>query len=151
LGERGDSEVLCWSSARAGAVALADFAAQVGAAVTADVRASIDAGVRRAAYTIIEGKGATWYGIGAGLARIVAAIARDQQAVLSGSARSSEVAGVRDVCVSPSRIVGAEGVSAVLIPELGRNEREALARSASPKRPGSLPPDPTALRAEVRL
>ena len=41
--------------------------------------------MRRAAYTIIAGKGATWHGIGAGLARIVAAIKGDEQAVLSVS------------------------------------------------------------------
>ena len=35
--------------------------------------------VRRAAYTIIEGKGATWYGIGAALARIVQAVRDDER------------------------------------------------------------------------
>jgi L-lactate dehydrogenase len=77
LGEHGDSEVLAWSNARAGSLSLAGFAAQVGSAITADVRARIDDGVRNAAYKIIKGKGATYYGIGAGLARIVKAIAQD--------------------------------------------------------------------------
>jgi hypothetical protein len=54
----------------------------------------IDKGVRNAAYTIIEGKGATWYGIGGGLARIVGAIAGDEQAVLSVSTVEPEVLGV---------------------------------------------------------
>ena len=59
-----------------------------------EVRDRIDSGVRRAAYTIIEGKGATWYGIGAGLARIVSAIAQDEGAVLTVSTLG-EVMGVR--------------------------------------------------------
>lgn len=130
MGEHGDSEVLAWSAARAGSVALNSFAAQVGAAITGDVRARIDTGVRRAAYTIIEGKGGTWYGIGAGLARIVRAIARNEQAVLSVSIRTPEVEGYRDVALSVPRVVGRDGVIADLFPELDDGEHAALAESA---------------------
>ena len=130
LGEHGDSEVLAWSNARAGSVALESFAAQVSAPLTEDVRQRIDTGVRRAAYTIIAGKGATWYGIGAGLARIVAAIAGDEQAVLSVSVVDPEVLGVPDVALSLPRTVGRGGVSATLWPELSRAESEALRASA---------------------
>ena len=129
LGEHGDSEVLAWSNARAGSVPLASFAAQVGAPITEDVRAHIDAGVRRAAYTIIEGKGATWYGIGAGLARICRAIGGDEQAVLSVSV-PGEVLGVQDVALSLPRVVGAAGVTATLWPELDAAETEGLRASA---------------------
>ncbi|MFV1878345.1 L-lactate dehydrogenase [Nioella sp.] len=130
LGEHGDSEVLAWSSARAGSVPLESFAAQVSAPLTEDVRQRIDAGVRGAAYTIIEGKGATWYGIGGGLARIVAAIAGDEQAVLSVSVVEPDVLGVTDVALSLPRTVGREGVSATLWPELSNGEETALRRSA---------------------
>ncbi|MBT8455699.1 MAG: L-lactate dehydrogenase [Rhodobacteraceae bacterium] len=130
MGEHGDSEVLAWSAVRAGSVALNSFAAQVGAAITGDVRARIDTGVRRAAYTIIEGKGGTWYGIGAGLARIVRAIARNEQAVLSVSIRTPEVEGYRDVALSVPRVVGRDGVIADLFPELDDGEHAALAESA---------------------
>jgi L-lactate dehydrogenase len=130
LGEHGDSEVLAWSAARAGSVPIAAFAAQVGAPVTDAVRSDIDAGVRRAAYRIIAGKGATWHGIGAGLARIVRAIATDEGAVLSVSILTGEIEGVRDVALSLPRIVGATGVTADLFPDLDRDEHEALALSA---------------------
>ncbi len=53
LGEHGDSEVLGWSAARAGAVPIRSFAAQVGAPLTDEVIARIDDRVRNAAYTII--------------------------------------------------------------------------------------------------
>ncbi len=129
LGEHGDSEVLAWSNARAGSVPLASFAAQVGAPITEDVRAHIDAGVRRAAYTIIEGKGATWYGIGAGLARICRAIGGDEQAVLSVSV-PGDVLGVTDVALSLPRVVGAAGVTATLWPELDAAETAGLRASA---------------------
>ena len=130
LGEHGDSEVLSWSAARAGSVPLRSFAAQVGAPLTDAVMASIDDRVRNAAYTIIAGKGATWYGIGAGLARIVRAIRSDEQAVLSVSIMTDEVEGVRDVALSVPRVVGAQGVTAQLFPEMNEAEHAALERSA---------------------
>ena len=95
------------------------------------MRAQIDDGVRNAAYRIIKGKGSTYYGIGAGLARIVKAIARDQRDVLSVSITTSEVAGVRDVALSIPRVIGADGVLADLFPDLDDEEYTALNRSAS--------------------
>lgn len=130
LGEHGDSEVLAWSSAQAGAVPIRAAAAQMGAAVTDEVVARIDEGVRRAAYRIIEGKGATWYGIGAGLARIARAILRDEQAVLSVSILTPEVVGVTGATLSLPRAVGRAGVTADLLPDLDEAEAEALSRSA---------------------
>ena len=130
LGEHGDSEVLAWSAARAGSVPIRSFAAQISAPLTDSVRARIDDGVRNAAYTIIDGKGATWYGIGAGLARITRAITRDEQAVLSVSIVTDEVEGIRDVALSVPRVVGAAGVTADLFPDLDVPEQAALRRSA---------------------
>ncbi|HEY0275665.1 MAG TPA: L-lactate dehydrogenase [Paenirhodobacter sp.] len=130
LGEHGDSEVLVWSSARVGTETVARFGAQMGSAITDDVRARIDAGVRRAAYSIIEGKGATWYGIGAGLARIVQAVRDDQSTVLSCSILMPEIEGIRDVALSLPRVVGSKGVIATLDPDLSPDEAAALRRSA---------------------
>lgn len=130
LGEHGDSQVLGWSSARAGAIPIAAFAEQIGAPITREARARIDEETRSLAYRIVEGKGATYYGIGAGLARIVQAIARDERAVLSVSIVTPEVEGVRDVALSIPRVVGRAGVSADLFPELDADEHAALGRSA---------------------
>jgi L-lactate dehydrogenase len=130
LGEHGDSEVLAWSAARAGSLTLPAFAAQVGAPITEDVRAAIDDGVRRAAYRIIAGKGATWHGIGAGLARIVRAVAGDEQAVLSVSVRRAAILGIGPVSLSVPRVVGRAGVTADLMPDLDKEETTALAASA---------------------
>ena len=129
LGEHGDTEVLAWTAARAGSVSIESFAAQIRAPLTAEVRERIDKGVRNAAYTIIEGKGATWYGIGAGLARLVSAIGSDEQAVLTVSTLS-DVAGVRRVACSLPRVVGREGVTAELMPDISRQENAALEASA---------------------
>jgi L-lactate dehydrogenase len=130
LGEHGDSEVLAWSSARAGNIPINSFAAHVRAPLTETVRSQIDDGVRYAAYTIIEGKGATYYGIGAGLARIVKAIGDNEQSVLSVAIVTPKVEGVTDVALSIPRVVGAQGVVADIFPELEPGEHDALRRSA---------------------
>ncbi|APR86595.1 L-lactate dehydrogenase [Minicystis rosea] len=131
LGEHGDSEVLVWSDARVGGLPLEAFAAQIGRPVTAPDKARIDEGVRRAAYAIIEGKGATYHGIGAGLARLAQAILRDERALFTVSALCPDAAGVPEVTLSLPRIVGRAGVLTTLTPALAPDERKALAESAA--------------------
>ena len=58
LGEHGDSAVLHWSGAVAGNLSAADAARQMGRELTEADRSRIDDAVRRAAYAIIQGKGA---------------------------------------------------------------------------------------------
>ncbi|UEM21880.1 L-lactate dehydrogenase [Skermanella mucosa] len=130
LGEHGDSEVLHWSGADAGAMPVAEFAEQVGRPLTGAVRAEIDEGVRGAAGRIIKGKGATWYGIGGGLARIAQAISDDERAVVTCSIVNPDVAGVETVALSLPRILGINGVIETLRPTLDDGETQALARSA---------------------
>jgi L-lactate dehydrogenase len=131
LGEHGDSEVLAWSSARVGSVPVETLARQLGQPLDADARAMIDGGVRNAAYTIINGKGATYYGIGAGLARIVSAISRDERDLLSVSVSTPDILGASDVALSIPRIVGADGIIGDVMPDLDATERDALRDSAT--------------------
>jgi L-lactate dehydrogenase len=129
LGEHGDSQVLAWSAAKAGSIPLVAFAAQVGAPITRHVRETIDDAVRNAAYPIIAGKGSTYYGIGGGIARILQAVAQNEHVVLTVSIVTAEVEGVPDVAVSIPCVLGAEGVSAQILPELDADEHAALAAS----------------------
>lgn len=131
LGEHGDSEVLSWSNALAGSVPVASVAAQMGRPLTEEIRAQIDDDVRNAAYRIIEGKGSTYYGIGAGLSRLVKAISLDQRAIFSVSIVTPEVEGVPDVALSIPRVVGAGGVIMDLFPDLDHGEHAALLKSAT--------------------
>jgi len=130
LGEHGDSEVLCWSSASVGAIPVEALARQHGRPLSDVDKLAIDQGVRGAAYKIIAGKGATWFGIGGGIARIAQAISADERAVLTVSALTPEVEGVRDVALSLPRVVGAHGAGEALWPDLDADERLALKRSA---------------------
>lgn len=131
LGEHGDSEVLHWSGASAAGAPVAEYAAQVGRPLTEKVMAAIDDSVRNAAYRIIDGKGASYFGIGAGVARLVRAIRSDQRAVLATSIVTDEVVGVSNVALSLPRVIGAGGVVATIAPELDDVERKALRVSAN--------------------
>jgi L-lactate dehydrogenase len=110
-----------------GSSTLAHFSAQLGRTIDAAARARIDEAVRGAAYRIIAGKGATWFGIGAALARIVQAIGGDERAVLTVS---GETAALGRVALSLPRIVGRAGAGPGIMPELAQDERAALGRSA---------------------
>ncbi len=130
LGEHGDSEVLCWSGVRVGGIRIDRMAATLGHPLDEATKQAIDDGVRRAAYRIIDGKGYTAYGIGAGLARIARAITTDENALITASVIDPEVEGVADVALSLPRIVGRAGVVQTLQPDLDDAERAALRRSA---------------------
>jgi L-lactate dehydrogenase len=130
IGEHGDSEVLTWSLATVGGMPLDRFAALRGIDFSDPVRKKIDEGVRRAAYSIIQGKGATYYGIGSALSRIVDAILHDQRSILTVCARSTEIAGVSDVTVSVPRLVGGGGILETFPLPLSDHETGMLKASA---------------------
>jgi L-lactate dehydrogenase len=130
VGEHGDSEVALWSGANIAGMSVEEFCSTHGIAFTDADRDAITERVCRAAYEIIERKGATYYAIGGGLLRIVEAILRDQRTVLSVSSRITDFYGIDDVCLSLPTIVGAGGVETVLRVGLSSSEAAALRRSA---------------------
>jgi L-lactate dehydrogenase len=82
IGEHGDSEVLTWSLATIAGMPLEEFARIRGAAVITDTeKRQIDEQVRCAGYQILAGKGATYYGIGSAVARIVDALLNDHRVI----------------------------------------------------------------------
>lgn len=130
IGEHGDSEVLTWSLATVGGMKLDEFARLRGIVDSPAIRRDVDEKVRRAAYTIIEGKGATYYGIGSAIAKIVDIVLHDQRAVVTVGSPAHEVAGVRDVTVSLPRLLGGNGVIETFPLPLDETEREQLHASA---------------------
>lgn len=131
LGEHGDSEVLAWSQVTIGGTPLEEFCRRQKIDFGAADRAAIDESVRRAAYRIIEGKSATYYGIGSALARIVETVVEDQRSILTVCAPEPDVAGVSDVTVALPRLVGGDGVLSTFPQPLSAQEEEALHRSAT--------------------
>jgi L-lactate dehydrogenase len=131
VGEHGDSEVLTWSLVSIGGMPFEDFCRLQHFEFTEAEKQQIDEHVRRAAYRIIKGKVATYYGIGAALARIADAILRDQRAILTVCTPRAEVAGVQDVTVALPHLVGGKGILSTFPLPLNEDEAAALHRSAT--------------------
>ena len=132
IGEHGDSEVLTWSLAAIAGTRLEEFARMRGREMlTAVERDEIDKQVRRAAYHIIGGKGATYYGIGSAVARIVDVLLHDQRAILTICSRIEDVPGCEGLTLSLPRLVGGEGALTTIRLALDATEQEALRRSAA--------------------
>ncbi|KAF0221557.1 MAG: L-lactate [Geobacteraceae bacterium] len=130
LGEHGDSEVLVWSQAMVSGMPLEDFCRLRGGGLEPGIRQRFEHSVRRAAYDIIEGKGATYYGIGSALAHIVDIILNDQRAILTVCSPLYPANGKEEVTISLPRLVGGTGILATFSPSLSSDEEEALDLSA---------------------
>ena len=130
VGEHGDTEVLAWSSATVAGIPLDEFASMHNVSISDEERTEIDEAVRFAAYRIIEGKGATYYGVASAIARIIDTVLSDRRSVLPVCAPAEQVAGVSHVTVSLPRLVGGQGVMETYEPTLNAEEMAALRSSA---------------------
>ncbi len=129
IGEHGDSEVLTWSLITIGGIPLDEFCEQRGLTICQSERNNIEEMVRKAAYHIIDGKGATYYGIGSAIARIVEMVLRDRRAILTVSTTMAEVAGIKNVTLALPHLIGGEGAMDTLMPPISVSELEALRAS----------------------
>ncbi len=130
IGEHGDSEVVVWSRATVAGMPIEEFCAQRGTPCAADMQAEIGQQVVRAAYEIIERKGATFYAIGLAVRQLVEAILRDHNTVYTVSTLLTGQLGAEDVCLSLPSIVDRGGVEGVLVPGISDQEAAAFRRSA---------------------
>jgi L-lactate dehydrogenase len=130
VGEHGDSEVLVWSQTTIAGLTLDEFARVHGKPLTDADRQQIDENVRRAAYQIIAGKGATYYGIGSAVARIVDVLLHDQRSIMTICSRIAGVPDCDGVTLALPHLIGGGGVRATIALALDAQEREGLHRSA---------------------
>jgi len=130
VGEHGDTEVLLWSLVGVGGVPVNDYLAARDLEITPEDKAMIDEQVRRAAYHIIEGKKATYYGVGAALARICEVILNNQQAILTICAPHQEIVSVEDVTIALPHVISGEGIIGSLPLTISDDEKALLAHSA---------------------
>jgi L-lactate dehydrogenase len=125
VGEHGVTEVLVWSSANVGSIPVLRLLENASQSVD-QVRAEVEDGIRYANITIIEGTGASQYGIGAVSARLAEAVLRDERAVLPVAAYSERY----ETTLSLISVVGAAGVVKMYEPPMSDEERRALVASA---------------------
>jgi L-lactate dehydrogenase len=124
VGEHGDSCVFLLDSAVVGTLPLVEFAAQRGIELTPDRLAAIERDVRRAAYEVRDLKGSAVQGIGLTVSGLVHALVHEVGALIPVSVRVGD-----GVCASLPCVLGPDGASAPLWPQMTRLERDAWDRS----------------------
>ena len=118
IGEHGDSEFIPWSNVNIAYKKVSDI-------FTYEELRNIEEEVRTSAYTIIDKKGATAYGIGMCLVRITNAILEDKNIVLPVSSWDRE----NRVCISTPAIVGNDGVKEKIFIPLNEEETNKIINS----------------------
>lgn len=126
VGEHGDSEVALWSSAQAAGLPLRQWPGW-----TTEREATLGDEVRRAAYEIIKRKGATNHAIGTVTAALLRTYLRGEERVLTVSRVQEGAFGLTDVALSLPCVVGRDGATRVVLPEMNDDERERLTASAN--------------------
>ena len=126
VGEHGDSEVVLWSSASVGGTPLRAWPGW-----RPEHEPRIAEQVRRAAYEIIQRKGATNHAIGLVTAALLRWSLRGERRVLTVSRVQTGALGMRDVALSLPTVIGVAGATDVVAPEMDDAERAALERSAA--------------------
>jgi L-lactate dehydrogenase len=125
VGEHGTASVFLWSSARIGGMRLGEAIVKRGWDYE-EFRHSVEKDVREANISIIEGIGASQYGIGIVSARIAEAVLRDERAIFPIGTHNARYG----TTISLPGVVGREGVAEVMLPDMSAEELGALERSA---------------------
>ncbi len=130
IGEHGDSEVPVWSLANVAGIAVRPNCGACAAGCTQLDLDGVFETVKNAAYDIIRLKGATNFAVALGTTRMIEAILRDQNTVVTASTLLLGEHGISDVCLSLPVVLGQSGLVRVLEIPLAETERRAVERSA---------------------
>lgn len=127
IGEHGDSEFVPWSQALLAAKPIMNVLEDNPQTYYLEELDRIAFDVRDAAQKIIEAKGATYYGIGMAIVRVIRAILNNENSVLTVSVRlRGEYGGKKDVFIGNPCIVNASGAKRILELRLTDEELEKL-------------------------
>ncbi|WP_071130558.1 L-lactate dehydrogenase [Enterococcus timonensis] len=130
LGEHGDTEFPVWSHANVAGLQIYEWVKDR-PEVDQEQLVNLFFGVRDAAYTIIEKKGATFYGIAVALARITKAILNDENSVLPLSVYLDGQYGQEGIFIGAPAILNREGIREVIEIPLSDSERDRMDASAA--------------------
>ncbi|MFC6346494.1 L-lactate dehydrogenase [Vagococcus carniphilus] len=129
LGEHGDTEFPVWSHANIAGLQIYEWVKDH-PEVDEEEMVNIFFKVRDAAYTIIEKKGATFYGIAVALARITKAILNDENAILPLSVYLDGHYGLNDIFIGAPAVINSNGVQNIVEIPLTDAEQEKFDYSA---------------------
>ena len=124
LGEHGDSEVVSWSTASIAGESFDEYAKKFNLEWDNDVKAVIESDVKNAAYEIISKKNATYFAVALAVNRIVEAILRDENTILTVSCLLQGEYGIDDVYLAVPTILNSTGAVRIVNPII--NDEEEL-------------------------
>ncbi len=127
MGEHGDSSFVPWDHAYVGCKKVKDIMKDNHHPME-DLK-KIHEGVVNAAYEIIEKKKATYYGIGMALNRLVKAIIKDENSILTVSTYLENQYGQNDIYIGVPAIINRNGVRDLMELNLNEYEQEKLDNS----------------------
>ncbi len=130
IGEHGDSGVPLFSSASIAGSPLSLQYENTLSGCNQNWQEEITTEVRRAAYEIINRKGATYYGIGLSCAYILQSVLRDEQKVLTVSSYLKDQYGSLGTAISVPCVLGKRGINRRLQVSMNPLETELFIRSA---------------------
>ncbi|MCY6356513.1 L-lactate dehydrogenase [Clostridium sp. ZS2-4] len=131
MGEHGDSEIATWSLTSVAGMNVNTYCSKVCSKCKGLSKYKILEDVKEAAYEVIEKKGATYFAIGLAITRIVEAILRDENSILTVSTLLEGQYGINDIYLGAPSIVGASGIKKILEVPLNNEELQQLMLSAN--------------------
>lgn len=130
IGEHGDTEVATWSTANIATIPMDKYCESCLQGKGCTSKEEIYNDVKNAAYKIIERKGATYYAVALAVRRIVEAILRNENSILTVSSFLEGQYGLYDVCLSVPTVVNRNGIDRILDLPLSNTENNLLKKSA---------------------
>lgn len=131
IGEHGDTEVPTWSLANIAGIPMEKYCKNVDMCLGEPTRKEIFDNVKNAAYHIINKKGATYYAVALAVRRIVEAIVRNENSILTVSSLIEGQYGINDICISLPTLVNRQGIVNILDIPISDQELALLTKSAS--------------------
>lgn len=114
IGEHGDSEVATWSLTNIAGISMDEYCQRCMGCNGQINRDHIYQKVKNAAYEIIQRKTATYYAVALAVRRIVEAIVRNENSILTVSSLVNGEYCLSDLCISLPVVVNNEGANKIL-------------------------------------
>lgn len=131
MGEHGDTEVPAWSLANIAGIPMDKYCKDCHQCKDQLSRQDIYESVKNAAYEIIGKKGATYYAVALAVRRIVEAIVRNENSIMTVSSLLEGQYGLNDIFLSVPTIVNKDGIDRILDVPLNEEETQLLKKSGT--------------------
>lgn len=130
IGEHGDSEIATWSLTTIAGLTIEQYCENMGIEFDQSMADEITHDVKTAAYEIINRKGYTNYAVALAITRIVKAILRDENSILTVSSLLDGAYGISGIYTSVPTVVGRVGTKNNVEVPYSSSEVDALRDSA---------------------